>query len=84
MRGAAALHEYALAAWPQGISSSGCAAEISASCSGDSSSAGAPTAIQPIEEQVFGVALTRRGNRGHGRLILRNAALARQKQAVKS
>ncbi|WP_227661952.1 hypothetical protein, partial [Enterobacter hormaechei] len=25
-----------------------------------------------------------RGNRGHGRLILRNAALARQKQAVKS
>ncbi|SQC87499.1 L-rhamnose ABC transporter, transmembrane component 2 [Klebsiella pneumoniae] len=33
---------------------------------------------------VMAVLLNERGNRGHGRLILRNAALARQKQAVKS
>ena len=33
---------------------------------------------------VIAVLLNERGNRGHGRLILRNAALARQKQAVKS
>ncbi|EGH2826543.1 ABC transporter permease, partial [Salmonella enterica subsp. enterica serovar Adjame] len=33
---------------------------------------------------VMAVLLNERGNRGHGRLILRNAALARQKQGVKS
>lgn len=33
---------------------------------------------------VIAVLLNERGNKGHGRLILRDAALARQKQAVKS
>ena len=33
---------------------------------------------------VMAVLLNERGKRGHGRLILRNAALARQKQGVKS
>ncbi len=33
---------------------------------------------------VMAVLLNERGNRGHGRLILRNAALARQKQGMKS
>ncbi|NRF77382.1 ABC transporter permease, partial [Citrobacter braakii] len=33
---------------------------------------------------VIAVLLNERGNKGSGRLILRNAALARQKQAVKS
>ena len=33
---------------------------------------------------VIAVLLNERSNKTHGRLILRNAALARQKQAVKS